>query len=385
MKKGAKTHWLFIFRHVLVFLLFVSLFTMLILYKESVSKSIYNSINYCLSALYPSLFPFMFASKFFYLSVPENLLTKIFSPFMKKLFKLRGNCFLAFIFALFFGYPLGAKFTSSMLNENKISENEAFRLFSCCLSPGIPFCVLFVGGKLLGNIYIGIVIFISIIISNILILFVSSFFSKTPAEINNVTLKLNIYEKVSFSLNSSAKALLNMALYVLIFRLLSDLLFVSGTSAKLNSILFFIPSEIKAFLSCFLFEVTGGAAEAININLSLPYIGAGLSFGGLSIFFQLFSFFKVHSFKLSKLIIIRLFSSFLTFLCLKLYCFFNPEIYTLTVSGSIYEINKPYMQNTFLSTILFTLLLLFMVLLFDKKQNDKNYGNSWFYVLIFIY
>jgi len=366
MKKGAKTHWLFIFRHVLVFLLFVSLFTMLILYKESVSKSIYNSINYCLSALYPSLFPFMFASKFFYLSVPENLLTKIFSPFMKKLFKLRGNCFLAFIFALFFGYPLGAKFTSSMLNENKISENEAFRLFSCCLSPGIPFCVLFVGGKLLGNIYIGIVIFISIIISNILILFVSSFFSKTPAEINNVTPKLNIYEKVSFSLNSSAKALLNMALYVLIFRLLSDLLFVSGTSAKLNSILFFIPSEIKAFLSCFLFEVTGGTADAVNINLSLPYITAGLSFGGLSIFFQLFSFFKSHSFRLYKLIFIRAFCAFLSYFVCKILLFFIPysDYYEIAVNQNL--VNSVVFQNNFLSVAFLSLLFLSLVLLTEK-------------------
>ena len=376
MRKNNKLHTYEKLKNLLTLALFISTFTMLILYRDTVNKSIYNSVNYCLSYLYPSLFPFIFTSTLFSLSVPENILNKVFSPFMKKLFKLQGSCFLAFIFALLFGYPLGAKLTSALCKENKISENEAFRLFSCCLSPGLPFCVLFVGSKLLGSMNLGIIIFITIILCNLFVLYLSSIFAKIPSDTNSVNVKINIYEKISTSLNSSAKALLNMALYVLIFRAVSDLLFASGTFTKINNLLFFLPSNIKAFIGCFLLEVTGGAAEAININLSLPYIGAGLSFGGLSIFFQLFSFFKVHSFKLSKLIIIRIFSSFLTFLCLKLYCFFNPEIYTLTVSGSISEINKPYMQNTFLSTILFTLLLLFMVLLFDKKQNDKNYGNS---------
>ena len=65
MEKGIKINLYKTFKYIIIFMLFTSVFILLILYRNVVSNSIYNSVNYCLSALYPSLFPFMFTSTLF--------------------------------------------------------------------------------------------------------------------------------------------------------------------------------------------------------------------------------------------------------------------------------------------------------------------------------
>lgn len=358
------------YRGITVLFSFIFLFLCLFILREKTLISIKDTLSFSLSSLYPSLFPFIFLSSLLNLSTASIYISKILSPILRYIFKLSENSATVFISALLFGYPLGAKLTSELIKENKIGKSEAARIICCCLSPGAPFCIMFVGGVLLKNIKLGFFMFLSIIISDLLFLFISGIKLKTPEKSLFTNNSSDFYLNINTSLQSSAKALINMALYVSVFRVIIVFLNDSGATEFLSKNLYFIDPKIKAAIFLFLFEVTGGISDALKIELPVSYICAGLSFGGLCMFFQLFSFFKKQILNLPVLIFARTLISVCAFYIFNLFIRLSPEL--KLVSMNFNSESAITLKGNFQGVMCLTLLFLFITMLTERKQNNLN-------------
>lgn len=355
---------------ILSLIVYTALFTLLFLHKDLLFKSIEHSLDYSLYVLVPSLFPFMVASSLFSLSKGAALLSGALSFFMRRVLKLPDALAPALISAFLFGYPLGAKISAELLKEGKITEKEALRFTYCSLSPGIPFAVLFLG-RLSGDIGLGLSVFLSIIISNLLLLFLTGINKEIPIKASRKHKTASLTAGLKGSLHSSAKAMLNMSLYVILMRGFIELISTFSFTHSLNYALGFIPHPFKAFLGTFFLEVTYGVENAFKIGLDPKFIAAGLSFGGVCMFLQLGSFFSDGVLKLRHLIFTRSAAAAISY-------FFTGILYrakpnALTVGSFVYG-GISEREGGIVTALLITLLFLFCTVS-AQKQNNENGGN----------
>lgn len=355
---------------ILSLIFYTALFTLLFLRRDLLFKSIEQSLNYSLYVLVPSLFPFMVAASTFSLSKGAALLSDALSFFMRKVFKLPEALAPALVSAFLFGYPLGAKISAELLKGGKITEREALRFTYCSLSPGIAFTVLFVG-RLSGDLRLGLFAFISTIISNLFLLFLTGINKTVPLKQRQVHKALGITNSLKIALQSSAKAMLNMSLYVIMMRALIELVKEISLTDYFNSAMSFIPHTLKAFLSAFFLEVTYGVECAFKIAMDPKFIAAGLSFGGLCVFLQLGSFFKEGGLKLWRLIFVRSVAAVITYFLMGI--FYKAPLKLISVSASMYG-GASEKEGGIVSALLITLLFLFCAIS-AGKQNNENCGN----------
>ena len=361
MKKLCRPLWL---------LIYLFGFFVLILYRQKVSESVYSALSYSLFSLIPSLFPFTFLASLFSLSGASQILSRLISPVLRRVFKLRSELSAAFLSALCFGYPLGAKLSAELVREGKISKKEAGRFFTCTLNPGIPFTVLFVGGVLLDNMLLGLYIYLAVTLSDLMLLFLTGLGLKIPEKETAERASQPFSQNLKAAMDSSVKAMLNMAVYVIIFRALTAILWESGALSAVSEALFFVPSFIKGGIFCFFFEVTSGISDCISLRLGADMLAAGLAFGGLCMIFQLFSFFKDTPVKLRYVLFIRASAAAVTYFIMKL--FYRSAKEVLEVFGEFILPAKPEMQGNFLTVFLILALFYTYLLFTEKKQNSRK-------------
>ncbi len=319
---------------VLLPLLFLGLF----LYRKEVSAGIVEGILYSLSALIPSILPFMFLSTLVTKLSIYGTICRIFSPVTKYLFRLPENTGGVTIAGLTCGYPVGAKLTAELLKRGGITEEEADRLILFCVNPGIPFTVLFVGGEILGSLKTGMILYFSVLLSNILAGFLLSIGKALPEKKRGLQKSESLSRAMSFSADSTLRACGTMAMYILIFRGLFALLHASGVYQFLvekTQTSVFTPQERAALLS-FLLEVTTGISDAFTLSAPLSVYGFGLGFGGICIIFQLVSFFDGFRQNITDILISRLLSAIVSCNIISLIDHFHPfPRKTLEVFSSI--------------------------------------------------
>ncbi len=273
-----------LFNNIALFFVFLLLFICCVLYRAEVSDGVVQGIDYCLYVLIPSLFPFMFLSSLFSLTKPCFYITKLCQNFTKYVLKLPPICFSAVLFGLCFGYPVGAKLVSGLFEDGEINEEEKNRLMLYTLNPGIPFTVLFVGAQVLGSINVGVLLFISTVVASLLIAILTALFKPLPRRGLNKTYikKKNIIEKAA---KISLSATVNMCVHVVIFSSFVPLLYIMGVND------FFSGANAQSLFFMGV-DIIHGVEVAKSLGTgSLIYV-MGLSFGGLCVHLQVFSFFK---------------------------------------------------------------------------------------------
>ena len=173
-------------------LLFLFFTISILIFSKTNLPAIKSGLSLWANSVIPSLFPFFVATE---LLIHTNLFYKLgnyFNIFMKPIFNIRGEGALAFIMGIVSGYPVGAKIASNFRKNNICTKNECERLLSFTNNSGPLFIIGTVGILMYRNTIIGILLFITHILSSLSVGFLFRFWKK-----NEIISEKNVYKQKS--------------------------------------------------------------------------------------------------------------------------------------------------------------------------------------------
>ena len=118
---------------------------LIILIPNLVISSAQNGLKLWFNNIIPSLLPFLIGTNLLIKLGFIDFLGTLLEPLMKKLFNVSGNGAFALILGMFSGYPIGAKITTDLYKQNKLTKVEAQRLLGFTNNSGPLFILGTVG------------------------------------------------------------------------------------------------------------------------------------------------------------------------------------------------------------------------------------------------
>ncbi len=331
------------------------IFSVLYMYfrhSNIISNSVKDALYICYDTLIPSLFVFMVISTVIADTKFSEYICIPFIPFFR-LLKITDKKIMTYcIWGLLGGFASGGYFLNRILQEYSIDENltKILTIITSLNSPA--FIISVVGEKMTGNIYIGIMIYASVVLSAYITAFISSFFINYSAVqrikkgwVNNFSAAQSIYKSVTGMLNICG-----------VFIISHTICNVIHLYTQNSLILWFFSAFTEVTSSCFFVHNDLGN----NIYLYC----ATLCIFPLSAALQIKSFSagNIYSFRFlcfSKLIQIPI-----------ALCFLKILVNVFPVISSVYSSNdisvSNYWHSPQLSIYLFIISIIFVVM-FDKK------------------
>lgn len=350
--KQMRIHKIYEIKKILPALAFGIIASVLVLtYTKNSFDGMAKGINFCLSVLVPSLFPFMFISSFIVNSGVFRLLSKPFGLITKVLFRVPAECGATILLSLIGGYPVGARSVRSLLNKGVINEKQAEKMAYFCICSGPGFLITYVGVSLYGNFQIGLMLLISSIIATVICGVLANFAVKDCKNINNNS-NLEINKHISFSnafmksVTDASKAVLDMCSMVVLFNVLINFLETLISNNAIKNILY-ISLEVTT------------ACNVLWNNTSLLVIAFAVGFGGLCVHFQVFQ--GLGDIKINKIIffLFRIIQGLLTALLIKILLNFFPiaeEVFANTQNSAVVLSSSNYLGSVMLLITAFSFL-----------------------------
>lgn len=352
IKKFSKNHFFIIQFKKLILPSFFLIFTIcLLIFSKSNLSAVKFSLSLWVNSVIPSLFPFFVATE---LLMHTNIIKYfgfLFKNLMRPLFNLNGECAFVFIIGIISGYPIGANLACEFRKKNICSKIECERLLSFTNNSGPLFIIGAVGISMFGNTIIGILLFLTHLLSSITVGIIFRFWNtKNNISLysslqNDVISKKSTYasfsnlgEILAESIKSATSTIFMIGGFIVIFACVISILKSSGfftiLSVCFSPIFNFInidTSFITPIFTSFL-EITNGISlisnihiKAISINIILTAFFLG--FGGFSILLQVLSIVSKTDLSIKPYIIGKflhgLIASFYTFAFIQLIPFFN--------------------------------------------------------------
>ncbi len=339
------------FAEILICLLAFVFFISLIFFPETAYSCAKNGLYICASTVIPSLFPITFASIFIML-ILKNKKLKLLNKFAEKILKSNGYCLLIFCFSLIGGYPTGAKLINEAYKNKKIPMEKAQSMCLYSVNSGAGFAVTAVGLGIFGSKEIGFVLYVSGILSAITLALAFNFLkgARFIRQSDSFKSNQNIAEIFTLSAANASKTVLSICGFVVLFSVINGML-----------------KRFKYLKSlCFITEIT----SALTLTKNIYFIAFLLSFGSLSVLFQIISAANEIRLNIIKLFLARIFagvlSFFYTFLILKLFKITLP-----TLSNCVDFGIKDSVSGIPAAISLAVLIILLIISL----ENKKNGGN----------
>ena len=260
-----------------LFFLALTLLVILIIYPDKVSQSIREALLRCVGSLIPVLFPISVLSSLLASLKASDLLRKALGSPVSIIFGVSKNSAPAVILGMLCGFPVGAAYARTLYERSCISKAEYEKLISVSSLPSPAFVLNVLGKSMLKCRLSGFLVLACVLLSNIT---VSQLFRSKEEKLSVMPRKekQNLGASVSKALTNAASAMLNIVACVVFFSALTSLI-PDKT-----------PPAVKAFISGVL-EFSQGCKNAVDtysVN-ALPFCAAFLSYGGLSVNFQIMS------------------------------------------------------------------------------------------------
>ena len=275
MKGGA-----FIKKYVYILLLLLLLLLSALFYKQT-GIAVNNAINTCLTVIIPSMYGFLIVSTLIVKSDAYVILGRPFGFMSEKLFHVPQNLFSVYLLSSVSGYPVGAKLLSELENKGKITKKQYENMLCYCYSGGFSFIVGTVGARLYSDIRIGLIIFSSITLSNLIIaFFMRKSMGKPVSCKENVKITINSDIIIS-SIQSAARAIFQMCIIITAFSFLFSII-ESCVGERLSS-----SDSYSRCIIAALFEISR-IIDLSGENYSyIPLLCFLLSFGGICVIMQI--------------------------------------------------------------------------------------------------
>lgn len=291
-------------KNILILIFLFNIILQLFISNELIHNIIYFSYELFIINVFPNLFPFLVLSNLLINYGFVDMCNKLFTPIMKKVFKINGNCSFIFIMSLLTGFPSNAKYTKELLLNNKINELEASKIlmFTHFSNP------LFVIGMISSfiNMRSAVIILLCHYLGNIIIgiLFRNLYTSNDHS--NDIQ---NKQENFGICFSKSIKNSIDTLL--LIFGVMTCFLIFTSIIQNIFNLNPFFNALIGGIL-----EFTQGlkyiSLLQINIKIKAIIMEMFISFGGISVHMQILSIISDTKIKYKLFLIARIIHSLIS-------------------------------------------------------------------------
>ncbi len=134
-----------------------------------IAAAVKNSVNICLEVMIPSLFAFTVLSVYLQESGLYRTMLKPLTYPLSKLMRLDEELCAVFILSNIGGYPVGAKLLSNLVDNGRLSRNDAGRMLCFCYGSGPSFIISIVGQRVFGSTKAGLLIFAACFLSSVIL------------------------------------------------------------------------------------------------------------------------------------------------------------------------------------------------------------------------
>lgn len=326
-------------------------------FPDTVKEAVIRSVKLCVFSVVPSLFPFVTATRLIINFVSfdsNNSFEKFRSPFFSK------AGITVFILGLVSGFPAGALLAGQGYKNGILTKNEAERIsvYSSVASPS--FCIIFFGGNILNNRLYGLIVYLAIVTSSLVLLSMSSFFKKEKQTAYAET-SACIPKKASASdvIASSCITMINVCAFITFF---------SCIGAVLSRIFIFSGTESPFLLTLIqgIPEFTSGISAAYDLRFGQRVLTGTLllGFGGISAIMQIYSVCESFGISCRTLLPVRIASAPLSVFVAICYFYVYGTVKKHSVTVVVYM------------TFLFAIAVLFCILSKIIKICRKKYKKS---------
>lgn len=280
-------------RFVLCFFAVIVFITAFFISPETVIGGVSNGLKLCAVSIIPSLFPFIVLSDYLIRSRSVEIFGRFLEPVTKAVFRLPGSAGCAVIMSLVGGYPVGAGMIVKLLENGSISQNQAKRMMLFCVNAGPAFVIGTVGTVMFSNRKAGTILYLSMIVSALVMGAFFRFFDSSALEIRT---KMPEFKSgvLNQSVTNSINSMFNLCAWVVLF---------SCVNALLES--FSIPDSVMMWIKM-ITEVTGGCIAASG-KYPVSVQALIMGWAGLSVHCQLLPYIKETQVKYLHFILSRLF------------------------------------------------------------------------------
>ncbi len=227
---------------------------MLIINYHSVRLSVIDALMICGNSIIPSLFPISFLST---LLVSSGAISSVSSKI---------SIYILFGVSQASGYPVGSILLNNAVKENLINKNNAERILPALICAGPSFIISFVGEQILGNITVGIYLYISQILANMIVFIILKNCDTKIKKTNS----FNVISVFSEAVKSSASSVMTVCTYIVLFFALKPI------------IADFLGNQISEYIIYFC-EVSSGVLTSKNFYITCCI----LAWGGLCVMLQI--------------------------------------------------------------------------------------------------
>ncbi len=257
-----------------------------------------------INKIFISIFPFIILSDILIYYDYHIFLKNIFGNFLSKIFNVDPNTSIIFILSMLTSSPTNAIYIKNMLDNKLINVETANKLLCFTYFPSISFVIGTIGIYMFNSFKIGLILWISILLNNILI---GLYLRKDKIESNN-----NYFNKKESLINTIKNSILkaiNTSFIILgILIIFTTIINVIEKNININPIILSIISS--------LLEMTSGITKASSLSINTIYkiiiIFFSLSFSGLSIILQSISILNEYNINFKRILTIKLSFSFIT-------------------------------------------------------------------------
>ena len=258
---------------------------LLFMFRVEAADGAENGLLLCGRVIIPALFPFTALAMFISRSGAASLIGKLFSPLFRLLFGAENEAATAVLLSFVSGYPVGARLLCGLYENSLITAGAARRLMLFCVNPGPAFVITAVGGIMLGSVKAGAVMFTAVCLSSVTVGVLSRpVISLVPERETPPSRKLSAESRPIRYDGGLAAAFADACADAAgsIIEICAFTVFFSVAAAVLRS--FAVAASITPVVLPAI-EITSGISLAST--LPLPLIAAYISFGGLSVHFQI--------------------------------------------------------------------------------------------------
>lgn len=329
-------------------IIFALFFICLVLFPTSNLHATQNGILLWTKSIVPSLLPFFIATELLNHTNLPYYIGKLTNKLMRPLFNVPGIASYAFIMGIISGYPVGAKIINSFVDDGYCTKQEAERMLAFTNNSSPLFIIGTIGITMFGSTQIGIVLFITHVLSCITVGIIFGFFSKRKTVSNVLPDKTiqpeknlqNIGAIISTSITNSISTILLIGGFIVLFSIIISILYSLNIIQNIASILSLIGinTEYSNGIICGLIELTNGinAISLIHTKyMSHQIIMTAFLLGcaGLSIFLQVFSIAQQKKLQIKYYFFGKLLQGFIaafyTFIILHYFDFINLDLIQL--------------------------------------------------------
>lgn len=386
-------------------IIFCLLVIYIVIYPNQAFKASLEGLLLWFNVVLPALLPFFICVEILIGLGIVSFLGSCFRFIMRPLFRIPGEGSFVFFMSIASGYPVGAKITASLLENNICNKIEAQRMLNLCSTSGPLFIIGAVATGILGNPKLGLLLASSHYLSAISAGFLMRFWGSSknnagnmksrPIMINPLKEMLDYRKKdgrsfgilMGDAVRNGVNLIFIIGGFIILFSVIAAVLKTSGAlqmfSKFICALLPFLNLNPQAVSSLIigLLEMTNGIKESALVDMSLisklTLISFMIGFGGLSINAQVLSVISKTSLKFGLYFIVKIFQGLAAaFYTYALSGFIGiKEVFNvydaLNVSQYVRYLNSSFadkMGDSALNLILVLVLMLLTAIILNTKR-----------------